>query len=166
MKQSMTAGMVAVATAAMLAPTTGSADSSAAVERQLAGVWMVTTTPRDCISGNPFPQAAFEGLFTYHAGGTMTAWVQNATIAVTRSPSHGLWEQTSGWNHYSFEFVHLRYDLSGTYIGRQVATGTLVLSESGDELTTSSSTSVFDVDGNRIGGGCASATGTRFGKGP
>jgi len=164
MKQQMIAGMLAVSTAAMLAPATGSADSSAAVERQLTGVWLVTTTPRDCITGNSFPQAAFEGLFTYHKGGTMTAWVQNAVISITRSPSHGLWKRTAGWSDYSFEFVHLRYDLSGTYVGRQVAKGTLVLSASGNEFTTTSSTSVFDVDGNPLGGGCASAAGRRFGE--
>jgi hypothetical protein len=166
MKRQTLAGIVTVVTTAILAPAPGSAESSAAVERQLAGVWMVTTTPRDCTTGNPFPQAAFDGLFTFHKDGTMSAWVQNALISVTRSSSHGLWEQTSGWSRHSFEFVHLRYDLSGTYVGRQVAKGTLVLGESGDELTTESSTSVFDLDGNRIGGGCASATGVRFGRAP
>ena len=166
MKRQTFAGLATVAALAVSATTPGHAQSTPAVERHLEGVWIVTTTPRDCVSGNPFPQAAFDGLFTFHEDGTMSAWVQNAAISVTRSPSHGIWEQTAGWSDHSFEFIHLRYDLAGVYLGRQVATGTLSLSDTGNEFTTQSATGVFDLNGNRIGGGCATATGVRFGKAP
>ena len=166
MKRQMLAGLATVAALAMSAPITGNAQSTTTVERHLEGVWIVTTTPRDCASGTPFPQAAFDGLFTFHKDGTMSAWVQNAAITVTRSPSHGLWKQTSGWSGYSFEFIHLRYDLAGTYLGRQVARGTLLLSDTGNDFTTESATGVFDLNGSRIGGGCATASGVRFGQAP
>lgn len=138
------------------------AQPDAGVARRIEGVWMVTVSPRNCITGNPIPGAAFEGLFTFHKGGTMSAWLQNSLILVTRSPSHGLWQRDHGWSDYSFKFVHLRYDLSGLYIGKQEAKGTLVLNENGDEFTTDSSTALFDVDGNPQGGGCASSVGKRY----
>ena len=132
-------------------------------ERSLEGVWRVTITPRNCVTGVPIPTAAFEGLFTFHKGGTMSAWVQNRVITVTRSPSHGLWQQVRGLSGYSFKFVHLRYDLAtGTFTGRQEGIGSLQLSASGDEFTTDSQTLVFDVNGNLTSTGCANSVGTRF----
>jgi hypothetical protein len=130
--------------------------------RNVAGVWMVTLAPRNCITGIPIPGAAFEGLFTFHKDGTMSVWVQNAVIALTRSPSHGLWKRDQGWSEYSFGFVHLRYDGSGFFAGKQVAEGTLVLSDDGNEFTSDSINTIFDVQGNPQGTGCGSAIGTRF----
>lgn len=130
--------------------------------RSVAGVWTVTLTPRNCITGFPIPGAAFESLYTFHKDGTMSVWVQNAVIALTRSPSHGLWKRDRGWREYSLSFVHLRYDGSGFFAGQQVAEGTLVLSDSGNEFTSDSTNTFFDADGNPQGTGCGSAVGTRF----
>jgi hypothetical protein len=130
--------------------------------RSVEGVWMVTITPLNCVTGMPVPGAAFEGLFTFHKGGTMSAWLQNSLIMVTRSPSQGLWQRDHGWSDYAFKFVHLRYDGSGFYSGRQESEGTLVLNASGNEFTSEGSTAFFDVDGNSLGGGCSNSTGTRF----
>jgi hypothetical protein len=138
------------------------AQPGAAVARSIEGVWLVTISPRNCITGIPIPGAAFESLFTYHKGGTMSVWAQNSMIFVTRSPSHGLWQRDQGWSNYSHRFVHLRYDGSGSFIGRQDASGFLELSESGDEFTAEGSTTFFDADGNPEGVGCASMVGTRY----
>lgn len=136
-------------------------------ERSLEGVWRVTITPRNCATGVPIPPAAFEALFTFHKGGTLSAWVQNSTITITRSPSHGLWQREQGWSDYSFKFVHLRYNLTtGAFIGRQESGGTLQLSASGDEFTTDAQTQVFDVNGNLTITSCANSVGTRFTMGP
>ena len=153
---------LAIVMVSAFSPTKVDAQASPKAERSIEGVWMVTTTPRNCITGMPIPGAAFEGLFTFHKGGTMSAWLQNSVIMVTRSPSQGLWQRVRGWSHYSFNFVHLRYDLSGFYSGKQEARGTLELNESGDEFATDSSIALFDVDGNPQGGGCANAVGTRY----
>ena len=72
----------------------------------LEGVWMVTTTPRNCVTGTSIPAAAFEGLLMFHRDGTMSAWMQNAVISVTRSPSLGLWQRDLGRNKYAFKFIH------------------------------------------------------------
>ncbi len=133
-------------------------------KRGLQGVWQVRITPRNCITGVPIPAAAFEALFTFHRGGTMSAWVQNATIHTTRGPSHGLWERVHSWSDYYFKFVHLRYSpTTGAFLGKQESDGLLGMSESGDEFITDGSTTVFDVNGDPTGApGCSNSVGTRF----
>ena len=129
----------------------------------LEGVWRVTITPRNCVTGVPIPTAAFAALFTFHKGGTLSVSLQNSTITITRSPGHGLWQREQGWGDYSFKFVHLRFDLAtGAFLASQVGRGTLRLSESGDEFTTDSQTQVFDVNGHLTITGCANSVGTRF----
>ena len=132
-------------------------------QERLEGVWQVTTTPRNCVTGVPIPTTPFEFLFTFHKGGTMSASLQNLTITITRSPGHGLWQREHGRGDYSFKFVHLRYDLAtGAFLGSQVARGTLRLSESGDQFTTNSQNQVFDVNGHLTITSCANSVGTRF----
>lgn len=133
-------------------------------ERSLEGVWLVRITPRNCVTGVPIPAAAFESLFTFHEGGTMSAWVQGSVITTTRSPAHGLWRREIGWSGYSFKFVHLRYDLAtGMFTARQENAGTLVMGESGDEFMTDASGRSFDANGNALpGGSCSNSVGTRF----
>jgi hypothetical protein len=127
------------------------------------GVWRVTTTPRNCVTGVPIPTAAFQALFTFHKDGTMSAWLQNSPITTTRSPNHGLWMRENGSTDYSFKFVHLRYSLTtGEFIGRQEGGGTLVLGESGDEFTTDGSSALFDANSNPTSTGCSNSVGTRF----
>ena len=131
--------------------------------RSIEGVWQISVTPKNCATGVPVPGAAFEALITFHKGGTLSAWFQNPTITVTRSPGHGLWNQDHGWSDYSFKFVHLRYNLvTGAFIGKQVASVTLVLSESGNEFTADGSNTLFDVNGNPTGTGCSDSHGVRF----
>ena len=127
------------------------------------GVWLVTVTPRNCVTGVPIPAAAFEALYTFHNDGTMSAWLHNSTITTTRSPNHGLWKREHGSSEYSFKFVHLRYNLTtGVFIGKQEGGGLLVLGESGDEFTTDGSSAMFDANGNPTGTGCSNSLGTRF----
>ena len=140
-----------------------SAQDGEGKEHSLEGVWRVTLTPRNCVTGVPIPTAAAEALLTFHKGGTLSAWFQNSTITITRSPSHGLWQREHGRGDYSFKFVHLRYDLAtGAYLGSQVARGTLRLSERGDEFTTDSQTQLFDVNGHLTITACSNSVGTRF----
>jgi hypothetical protein len=151
---------IVMVSAVSLATTNAQAGDRA--EHSVEGVWMVTTTPRNCITGDPVPGAAFEGLFTFHKHGTMSVWVQNAVIAITRSPSQGLWQRDLGRRKYLFKFIHLRYEGSGFYSGTQESEGTLALNKSGNAFTTDSVTRFFDVNGNPQGEGCADAVGTRF----
>ncbi len=154
---------VVAAGMALLAQAAGDAQADERHKSGLKGVWRVTTTPRNCETGVPIPTAAFEGLFTFHKDGTMSAWVQNATITTTRSPSHGLWRREPGGNDYAFKFVHLRYSLAtGAFIQRQETSGILELGDDRDEFATDSSTVVFDANGNPGVPSCGNAVGIRF----
>jgi len=155
--------LVAIVVALLSSQATVAARGADAPERSLEGVWRVTVTPRNCATGVPIATAAFEALYTFHKDGTLSAWFQNSTITTTRSPNHGLWKRDQGWSAYSFKFVHLRYNLvTGVFIGRQEAAGTLVLGESGDDFTTDGSTALFDANDNPTGAGCSNSIGTRF----
>jgi hypothetical protein len=154
--------VLAIVMVSALSPANADGRTGPGVRRSVQGVWTVTTTPRNCTTGAPIPGAESEGLFTFHRDGTMSAWLQNSFITVTRSPSQGLWQRDRGWRDYSFGFIHLRYDISGFFIGKQTAAGSLALNESGDQFTTDSSTALFDASGLPLGGGCASSVGTRF----
>jgi hypothetical protein len=139
------------------------AQDTDAQERSLEGVWRVSFAPYFCASGVPVPGAAFEALLTFHKGGTMSGWLQNSVISVTRSPSHGLWQRENGWSEYSSRFIHFRYNLAtGAFVGTQEALTHLVLGASGDEFTAEGTNSFFDKDGNLLGGGCATLVGSRF----
>jgi len=157
-------GIMAIVIALAISQTTVTAQDGEEPERSIEGVWRVRITPHNCVTGVPIPTAAFEALFTFHKGGTMSAWTQNNVITVTRSPAHGLWKRESGWSDYKFKFIHLRYSLTtGELLARQEGGGTLVLGESGDEFTSDGSSRSFDVNGNQIGtGGCSNMVGTRF----
>ena len=133
-------------------------------ERTPEGVWKVRILPRNCTTGDPIPAGNNDALFTFHKDGTMSVWAQNNTITLTRSPSHGLWKREKGWNEYSYKFIHLRYNLTtGAHIGSQVASATLLLGDSGDEFTTDSQVTIFDVNGNQVGNvSCSNSVGIRF----
>ena len=79
-----------------------------------------------------------------------------------RSPGHGVWQRRHGWQVYSFAFTFYRYDASGVLLGSQRITGELELGGSGDALTTRSVIEILDVNDVVVGGGCATAAGTRF----
>ncbi len=140
-----------------------SAQDGEGQEDSLEGVWRVTITPRNCVTGVPIPTAAFATLFTFHKGGTLSVSLQNSTITITRSPGHGLWQREHGGGDYSFKFVHLRFDLAtGAFLASQVARGTLRLSERGDQFTTDAQNQVFDVNGHLTITSCSNSVGTRF----
>lgn len=159
-----TYSVMALVIALAISPAVVTAQSGDEPERSLVGVWRSTILPHNCTTGVPNPTAAFESLFTFNSDGTMSAWVQNSVVTITRGPAHGLWRRDRGWNEYSFKFVHLRYNLTtGAFSGKQESGGTLVLGDTGDEFTTQGSTQVFDAAGNPLPQqGCSTSVGTRF----
>lgn len=147
-----------------LSQTSVLAHDGARMDRGLEGVWLVSFMPRNCGTGESIPSAAFEGLFTFAADGTLSAWVQNAMITTTRSPSHGLWKRARFSRDYAVKFVHLRYNLAtGAYLGRQEAAGTVDLGRGGNTFAADTSNKVYDTSGAEVGaGGCAYSTGVRL----
>lgn len=130
--------------------------------QDLSGVWLVSAMPYNCTTGDSIPAASFEGLFTFNRDGTMSAWVQNATITTTRGPSHGLWKQRRRGEH-AVKFIHLRYNpTTGAYVGRQEAVGTVTVERWGSEFSAKTSTTLYDTNGLVVGGGCATSSGVRL----
>ena len=146
-----------------LAPIHSILSQSDMPERSIDGVWLVTITPRNFTTGDPIPNAAFESIFTLHKEGTMLVSLRNNSLTLERTTAHGLWARVQGWSEYSYKFVHLRRNVStGQFAGKQESAGNLILSSSGHEFSSESSTTVFDLNGNPLPSSCATSTGTRF----
>jgi hypothetical protein len=130
-----------------------------APERSLEGVWEVTTTPRDCTTGEPITAAAFAALYTFHKDGTMISWYSSGTP----STGNGLWRRERGWRDYSFRSIRILRTAAGVFSGKSELGGTVTLNESGDEYTSDEYSIVYDVNGvpdPRLR--CLNSVGTRF----
>ncbi len=123
--------------------------------RSIVGTWQTSVTPRNCQTGNPVAPA-FPGILTFNKGGTLTG----TSTAV--SSVYGVWERERGWQNYSFAFISLRYSPDGTFIGTQKVRQTVTLGADGNSFTSTGSAEILNANGNIIGTGCSTSTGTRF----
>jgi hypothetical protein len=131
-------------------------------ERTIQGVWRTMVTPVNCQTGNPLGPP-FRSLLTFNKGDTMSEYgINSGGSPAQRSPGHGVWQRTHGWQDYSYTFTFYRYDSSGVFIGSQKVTSALELGASGDELTTNAVVQILDPNDNVIATFCAQAAGTRF----
>ena len=126
--------------------------------RSLEGVWQTTVTQRNCQTGDVI--RVFQGLSVYHEGGTVSE-TSAALGPALRSPGYGVWDK-DGHSTYSASFIFLRFNPDGTFAGTQKTTSSIVLGTSGTTYDTTTSIQVYDVNGNLLGTGCATATATRF----
>ena len=130
-------------------------------EKTIEGVWRTVVTFRNCQTGDAL--ASFQGVFTFHEGGTMSEFgVGPGSSPALRSPGHGLWRRALGWQDYEFTFFHYRYNATGVLLGTQKIRATLQLGSSGDEFTSVSASQALDPDDNVLGNFCATSVGTRF----
>ncbi len=132
-------------------------------DRSIVGAWRTVVTPRNCTTNAPAP-VVIRGLFTFNTGGTMAEYgiVPGVGSPARRSPGHGVWDRERGWQNYTIAFFMLRYDATGALIGSQRIRAALVMDESGDTFTTSSTVETLDPDDNVLSVSCATAVGTRF----
>lgn len=155
----------ATAFASLVLVGTALAADPSAPERSLVGAWRVSLTPRNCQTGDaiPAPGAPYQGLYTFHKGGTMSEWVTNTVVLPTlRGPGHGAWRKAAGWQTYSYTFVFDRYDTSGNYTGTQHGRAVLVLGESGNDYTTTGTVQVLDQNGNVLVASCSTIDAQRI----
>ena len=151
-----------VSLVAAIALGTSGVASAQAPERTIQGVWRTMVTPVNCDSGDPLAPP-FPGLFTFNKDGTMSEYgIGPGSSPALRSPGHGVWQRTQGWENYSYTFTYYRYNSSGVFIGSQKVTSALQLGASGDEFTTHSAVEILDANDNVIATFCAMAAGTRF----
>ena len=127
----------------------------------LVGSWDVLVTPRVCETGDPAPfPPAFAAVQTYNQGGTMQASHPNAPEVVSFD-SHGVWNHTKG-RQYSIAFRVLKFNLDGTYAGKDVIRDVITLDSGGNTYTSTGGVDILDSNGNLILRGCATTTATRF----
>ncbi len=159
--KSALAGLVAAAMAFGSAIAAQAAGEIQAPARTIQGAWQTMVTPVNCTTGDPLAPP-FPGLFTFNRGGTLSEYgISPGMSPALRSPGHGIWQHVGGLN-FSVIFTFNRYDATGLFIGTQKVTAALVLGASNNDFTTTSAIEIFDVNGNLIGTGCATAAGTRF----
>lgn len=127
-------------------------------EQGLSGSWDVTVTARDCESGTPL--FSFLAVQTYNQGGTMQASNLGAPGIVSLD-GHGVWNHIKG-RQYSAAFRVLKYNLDGTFAGKDVIRDVVTLDLGGDTYTSTGGVEILDPNGNLILRGCATTTATRF----
>jgi hypothetical protein len=123
----------------------------------LSGTWKTTVTLTNCQTGAPLPIPPFPALNTFETNGTM---LETGARSLFRSPGHGTWERT-GHNEFRKHWIFFRFAPDGSYIGTQEITGSVRLT-SPDAFTADGAVTLRDADGNVVGSGCATETGTRF----
>ena len=123
--------------------------------KSIVGTWQTVVTPRNCATGATVAPA-FPGILTFTEGETLTG----TSTAVTSV--YGVWEREEGRRNYSFAFLSLRYNASGVFIGTQKVRQTAELGADGNSFTSTGTVEILDVNGNTIGNGCSTSTGTRF----
>jgi hypothetical protein len=159
--------MAAATIAAFVAPgPQASAEAARTADGDtLVGVWKTQVRPLNCDTGEPIPVPVLQGhgLFTFHEGGTASEYgIGPGQSPSLRSPGHGVWRRTHGWQDYEYSFVFTRHDASGAFAGNSKVTSHLVLDPSGDAWTSNSQVEVFDAAGNLILAPCVTGSGTRF----
>jgi len=123
----------------------------------LVGVWRNTITLRNCQTGNQI--ATFQGLLTFHEGGTMSEF--GGINPVLRSPGHGVWQASNPF-HPTFAFTFLRFNADGTFAGTQRVRSTVSLGLDGNAFQSTGMAEVLDVNDNVVGMPCATTMATRF----
>ena len=123
--------------------------------RSIQGTWRTVVTPRNCQTNDPVAPA-FQGLLGFHEGGTLSG---TSTVAPA---VFGVWERERGSRSYLFAFTNFRYNASGVLIGTQTVRQTAEIVYGSNEFDSTGTVEVFDVNGNLVGSGCVTSTGTRF----
>jgi hypothetical protein len=143
---------------------TGASPASAAT--RLEGTWRVQVTTRDCTTGAPL--LTFAAMLSFHGGGVLTGTTSNPVFqAGQRSPDHGVWQRVHGASYSAVSEAFILFDsepnppLPGFEKGTQRITQAIEMTSPND-FTSDATTEFFDVSGNPIGNGCATAVANRF----
>jgi hypothetical protein len=142
---------------------TAMADSDDSDGNQLAGTWRVSVTTRDCTTGAP--GLSFPALLTFARGGTMTGTTASRAFAPgQRSSDHGIWTSTEdgGYRAVSEAFILADSANPPFPLHRGVQRITQAIEVDRDVFSSNAAVKFFDVDGNVLVTGCATAVGRRM----
>jgi hypothetical protein len=157
---------VAVAVAAFARPVWSQGDSDDSKAGKLEGTWQVTVSVNNCSTGPSGPP--FRSLLTFARGGTLTGTTANPAFQPgQRSPDHGVWAPAGGRAFRSVEEAFILFDSPPNPPQPAFQKGTQRISQTielknEDEFSSNASVTYYDVDGNVLIKGCATAEGQRF----
>jgi hypothetical protein len=155
--------------AAVLAATIGMAGSASATHPgnapaswlpaplRLVGVWDVSVTLRDCVSGHAI--VTFPAMNQYAADGSQLEFGVNMSPAA-RYPSLGTW-RFNGLRKFASEFRFFRFNPDGSYAGTQEVKRTITLSNDANQFSTVASVAIYDPQHHLVKTGCATEAATR-----
>lgn len=131
--------------------------------RGIVGTWQVKVTLQNCATGAQIGMP-FDSLLTFAEGGTLIETTANAMFFPSiRGPGHGYWNR-EGRRHFSAATL-AQITLNGALTRVQKITQSIVLGPRSDEFTIpQADIGFFDVSGNVLMTGCATAVGVRFEK--
>lgn len=124
---------------------------------RLVGVWDVSVTLRDCVSGTAI--ATFPAMNQYAADGSQTELGVNMSPA-TRYPSFGTWGFI-GLRKFASEFKFFRFNPDGSYAGTQEVKRTITLSNDANKFTTIAAVAIYDPAHHLVKSGCATEAAVR-----
>ena len=127
--------------------------------KRLEGSWNVSVTGLDCLTGVPIGTTT-PSILTYNYGGTM-AEVGSRVAPSRRGSGHGVWSHESARQYISV-FQFFRFDVDGTFAGRQLIRQQIEVSEAGDQFTSYAIGQILDAAGNIVSTGCSEGIATRF----
>jgi hypothetical protein len=123
---------------------------------KIEGTWFTQVSIRNCQTGAVL--RTFPALNTFAQGGTLIDTTTGSSPAL-RSPGHGSWEKTGGDSYRSVSVAFL-FDVAGNWTGTQKLTQTIEVQNDG--FTSTAANEIFDVNGNVVATGCATAVGSRM----
>lgn len=134
---------------------------------RIEGTWLIQVTLRNCATGAPL--GSVNSIVTFAPGGTLIETPGGVNFAPgQRSDGQGFWRHAAG-HTYAQRFVALiRFDTPpnpptspGFLAGWQTVTHTVELVDA-DNLSSSGTNELFDMNGNLYRSGCSTAVGRRF----
>jgi hypothetical protein len=129
----------------------------------LEGAWLVRIAPYVCATGVPLPpQAEFDSMVTFSAGGTMTETTANPRfLPGQRSIGLGNWER-SGRSSYEIAFQAFVQFTGGNYTqGTQRVDQDIDMVDA-DHWNSTAAVAFSDITGAPVSSGCMRAVGVRM----
>jgi hypothetical protein len=161
--------IVAVTLLAAALPSTASGGKQP-LKSALEGTWEVTIMPVNCSNGDPFPQFSALSYLSFNRGGTMIETTSNPRFQPgQRSAGLGYWEYTGGRKYFHAVFKALiQFDSvdpvppQTPYVrGTQTIDQTIEMQDR-DHWTSDALVTFRDPAGEKVSGGCASASAVRM----
>jgi len=136
----------------------------ASANSSIEGLWNLVDVILDaCPTGNPVRTVVDMKMFLHDGSMIETPGSPGVGQPPFKRgvPGLGSWRHVSE-NHYAASFRFFRYNgIDDTFLGTQTASVDIELSKDGDSLTTTTTTDIFDANGNLIATRCTSGTGAR-----